>query len=124
LYFHRPWDAESMFMREFTPQQNHNLSITGGSDKVNYNAGFGLISQTGILKDNPDKYNRYNFNLGINADITDWLTGYVKVLYSSSEVTKPYSFNGDRSEEHTSELQSRENLVCRLLLEKKNKSIA
>src|SRR5690606_40505634 len=26
-----------------------------------------------------------------------------------------------RSEEHTSELQSRENLVCRLLLEKKNK---
>src|SRR5690606_42060114 len=27
---------------------------------------------------------------------------------------------GDRSEEHTSELQSRENLVCRLLLEKKN----
>src|SRR5436309_8583468 len=27
----------------------------------------------------------------------------------------------DRSEEHTSELQSRENLVCRLLLEKKKK---
>src|SRR5690606_41471646 len=27
----------------------------------------------------------------------------------------------DRSEEHTSELQSRENLVCRLLLDKKNK---
>src|SRR5690606_42017343 len=29
---------------------------------------------------------------------------------------------GGRSEEHTSELQSRENLVCRLLLEKKKKS--
>src|SRR5436309_8930623 len=28
----------------------------------------------------------------------------------------------DRSEEHTSELQSRENLVCRLLLEKKKKT--
>src|SRR5436309_7803918 len=28
--------------------------------------------------------------------------------------------SGGRSEEHTSELQSRENLVCRLLLEKKN----
>src|SRR5215475_3372242 len=27
----------------------------------------------------------------------------------------------ERSEEHTSELQSRENLVCRLLLEKKKK---
>src|SRR5690606_39352588 len=30
--------------------------------------------------------------------------------------------SGCRSEEHTSELQSRENLVCRLLLEKKNES--
>src|SRR3712207_7644208 len=29
---------------------------------------------------------------------------------------------GDRSEEHTSELQSRQYLVCRLLLEKKRKS--
>src|SRR6266511_3249115 len=29
---------------------------------------------------------------------------------------------GSRSEEHTSELQSRENLVCRLLLEKKNET--
>src|SRR5690606_41820741 len=29
--------------------------------------------------------------------------------------------DGVRSEEHTSELQSRENLVCRLLLEKKKK---
>src|SRR5690606_41984469 len=29
--------------------------------------------------------------------------------------------HGERSEEHTSELQSRENLVCRLLLEKKKK---
>src|SRR5256886_6910209 len=30
----------------------------------------------------------------------------------------------DRSEEHTSELQSQSNLVCRLLLEKKKKSTA
>src|SRR2546430_13156029 len=29
----------------------------------------------------------------------------------------------DRSEEHTSELQSQSNLVCRLLLEKKNKTV-
>src|SRR5690606_34157528 len=33
----------------------------------------------------------------------------------------PRPRGGERSEEHTSELQSRENLVCRLLLEKKKK---
>src|SRR3712207_8981788 len=32
--------------------------------------------------------------------------------------------NGARSEEHTSELQSRQYLVCRLLLEKKNNNIS
>src|SRR3989475_8190944 len=33
----------------------------------------------------------------------------------------PSNANGPRSEEHTSELQSQSNLVCRLLLEKKKK---
>src|SRR2546430_12035853 len=33
----------------------------------------------------------------------------------------PWSYAVDRSEEHTSELQSQSNLVCRLLLEKKKK---
>src|SRR2546430_11040280 len=39
------------------------------------------------------------------------------LLQSSDQVGSP-----DRSEEHTSELQSQSNLVCRLLLEKKNES--
>src|SRR3712207_6954689 len=34
---------------------------------------------------------------------------------------RPLAVVGDRSEEHTSELQSRQYLVCRLLLEKKKK---
>src|SRR5690606_41967984 len=36
-------------------------------------------------------------------------------------IPHPYT-EEHRSEEHTSELQSRENLVCRLLLEKKNQT--
>src|SRR5690606_40660515 len=43
------------------------------------------------------------------------------LLYNhDAEDTDNLAFLG-RSEEHTSELQSRENLVCRLLLEKKKK---
>src|SRR5207302_11314746 len=37
--------------------------------------------------------------------------------WSIAEQLKGLALLGDRSEEHTSELQSRENLVCRLLLE-------
>src|SRR5690606_41656948 len=36
---------------------------------------------------------------------------------------RPGGLAGPRSEEHTSELQSRENLVCRLLLEKKKDEV-
>src|SRR5690606_40236739 len=40
----------------------------------------------------------------------------------NGEVGRQVGPCGARSEEHTSELQSRENLVCRLLLEKKKKT--
>src|SRR5207244_13180960 len=44
-------------------------------------------------------------------------------LFSTLDLTAPEEFwyNGFRSEEHTSELQSPDHLVCRLLLEQKNK---
>src|SRR2546430_7675247 len=38
--------------------------------------------------------------------------------------TSTRSTSSKRSEEHTSELQSQSNLVCRLLLEKKNEKLA
>src|SRR2546430_10627557 len=43
--------------------------------------------------------------------------------FVEGEVAKPRVLGAARSEEHTSELQSQSNLVCRLLLEKKNKII-
>src|SRR6266511_275329 len=55
---------------------------------------------------------------------------HVPVAHRTLELTGPRSapepergYPGSDSEEHTSELQSRENLVCRLLLEKKKKKI-
>src|SRR2546422_7646355 len=39
-----------------------------------------------------------------------------------SELDRPGAAEGARSEEHTSELQSRLHLVCRLLLEKKKRN--
>src|SRR2546430_7422449 len=41
-----------------------------------------------------------------------------------AEALKTGDFRQDRSEEHTSELQSQSNLVCRLLLEKKKQQPA
>src|SRR5690606_41656095 len=55
------------------------------------------------------------------------LTGWLKDQFLKSppglSVQRGHQRFPHRSEEHTSELQSRENIVCRLLLEKKNATI-
>src|SRR5690606_35813969 len=95
LYFYRPWDAPGMYMKEYSPQQMHNLTINGGSEKINYNLGLGYLNQGGVLKVNPDKFQRLNMNLGVDAALNSWLSARAKVLYSNSMVDKPYSYNGD-----------------------------
>src|SRR2546427_9626200 len=45
------------------------------------------------------------------------------LLSRSLRTSGPCTWTAARSEEHTSELQSQSNLVCRLLLEKKKKSL-
>src|SRR2546421_7063856 len=52
---------------------------------------------------------------GLGGD--DWIGG------DSGADTLVGGAGNDRSEEHTSELQSRSDLVCRLLLEKKKKTM-
>src|SRR5258707_12043602 len=57
-------------------------------------------------------------------DDTDFTVGGFKVLREGKDlcfVSAGYMVHECRSEEHTSELQSRQYLVCRLLLEKKKK---
>src|SRR3712207_7177561 len=59
-----------------------------------------------------------------------WAFGYPAIMHLRDVMTGDMAivesgynqFSTWRSEEHTSELQSRQYLVCRLLLEKKNKS--
>src|SRR5690554_4439089 len=60
-----------------------------------------------------------------NALVSNYTVAQYKVHKSTcnqAETPNVVDRDFDRSEEHTSELQSRPHLVCRLLLEKKNKS--
>src|SRR5690606_41208997 len=65
----------------------------------------------------------YKFTAGQYVNLKLTLDGQ-EIRRAYSICSNPYSGElriaiKERSEEHTSELQSRENLVCRLLLEKK-----
>src|SRR5690606_40891378 len=85
----------------------------------------------------PPRSTLFPYTTLFRSERYDWIVG---AFYQDRETTNllrvglaplplapPFFVDSDqvdiskRSEEHTSELQSRENLVCRLLLEKKKK---
>lgn len=93
LYFIRPWDPMELFLEEWAPQQKHDLSISGGTESTTYYLGLGYLTQQGVYKVNPDTYDRYNFNLDLSTDITDWWTARASVLHSNSLTTEPFIFS-------------------------------
>ncbi|WP_212004872.1 TonB-dependent receptor [Chitinophaga sp. HK235] len=93
LYFYRPWDAGKMYMRDWSPQQKHDINVSGGSASTSYNLGLGYLSQKGVIKVNPDKYTRYNLNLGVNTTVNQWVDIRSKILVSNTTTTTPYNFS-------------------------------
>src|SRR5690606_39719310 len=64
-----------------------------------------------------------DFGIGISDEEKKRIFNkFYRVGSEDTRKTKGTGLGLYRSEEHTSELQSRENLVCRLLLEKKKKN--
>src|SRR2546429_1272938 len=67
----------------------------------------------------------YLMGLRIKVETVDEIVGSVRAMRSRAthiRVADPLVVDTCRSEEHTSELQSRLHLVCRLLLEKKKRA--
>src|SRR2546426_11264322 len=88
---------------------NANAPVVASNTNANANANRRIVPTREEYEKNKEKYQKEAKDTGrkIGTGISDgWL--WVKTRY-------------DRSEEHTSELQSPCNLVCRLLLEKKKK---
>src|SRR3712207_7772192 len=85
------------------------------------------IDDPAVIAEARAVFDRYERAIAENdADVLDatfWADprtvrfGVAEILYGIEAIS---AFRGTRSEEHTSELQSRQYLVCRLLLEKKN----
>ncbi|MFT3683278.1 MAG: TonB-dependent receptor [Ferruginibacter sp.] len=53
--------------------QNVSVSASGGTDKVQFLLSAGYFGQNGIVVEDNDKFQRFNFRTNINADLTDRL---------------------------------------------------
>ena len=65
--------------------QNHNLSLCGSSEKTDYNITLNLADQPGTMRG--FNYNKYNFSLNLNSQLTKWLQvgTYISANYSERE---------------------------------------
>lgn len=75
------------YYKQWSPSQEHNASISGGTKKLTYYMSANYMDQEGFMRYGTDDYNRYT----ITGKISSQLTDYVKVDYSSRYVRTDYS---------------------------------
>ena len=76
--------------KKVSPQVQHNLNITGGSDKVSMFFSLGYLKQGGLLKSDDLDYDRWNVRSNVNVKITDRLRAQVLVSGYLDEKNQPY----------------------------------
>jgi len=69
-------------------QNQHSLSVNGGSENVKYYVSLGLLGQDGIYKNGVTHYDQYNFRSNIDANVTDRLK--VSLYLSGREEDRRY----------------------------------
>lgn len=91
-YLNTDWFDASI--RQFAPQQNHNVSVSGGTEKVKYYGYFGANKQETILKKNGGNYDRYNFQVNMDAKVTEQLSAAMDVQYFKEQRFFPSGADG------------------------------
>jgi len=92
-YFYREFDAAKQFIKDYSPSQQHNLSVSGSTGKTNIYMGLGYMNQGGVIKVKPDKFDRYSANLNMDTQVTDWLNVRGKFLYSRTNLKTPFQYS-------------------------------
>jgi len=77
--------------------QQHNVSASGGSDKITFYSSFNYLDNPGILENTG--YERFNLRTNIDAKVKDWLTlginlsGYTaKTTAASDNIDDVYTY--------------------------------
>lgn len=66
-------DWISILYPGWAPQQQHNVSVSGGSDKTSFIGSLGYFDQKGILKPGHEDYQRINPSIKVTTEATPWL---------------------------------------------------
>ncbi|MDD4591600.1 MAG: TonB-dependent receptor [Parabacteroides sp.] len=83
------------FYRSSAFAHEHNLSLSGGSDKITFYGSFNYLDQDGLMQLNQDSYNRYSTNVKVNYKVADWLDLTYTNRFVRTEYERPSALTND-----------------------------
>jgi TonB-linked SusC/RagA family outer membrane protein len=87
LYPNTDWFADTF--KEWAAQSRHNLSISGGSERIKYYSSIGYSDQDAYYKNSANRYQQYNFRINTDAKINDYIDVKLGVAYRKEDRTFP-----------------------------------
>ncbi|SEW36775.1 TonB-linked outer membrane protein, SusC/RagA family [Chitinophaga sp. YR573] len=88
-------DWQKATLKKTAIQNQHSLSVTGGSENVRYFVSLGMIAQDGIYKHGVTDYHQYNFRSNIDADVTKRLKVGIYLSGREEDRLFPQTGSGD-----------------------------
>ena len=69
--------------------QEHNASVNGGSDKLNFYASIGYLDQGGFMNMGSDGYKRYNGTAKMNIELAKWIRMNYNMRFARTNYHRP-----------------------------------
>ena len=82
------------FYNDWVPSQEHNLSISGGNEKIQFSLSGSFMDQNGLLRHGEDNLQRYTMNSTITAQITDWFRVNYSTKWTREDFDRPSYLTG------------------------------
>ena len=73
LYPLENYYMKDVLYRNYAPQQQYNVNISGSSENTSYFVSIGAIHKEGFFKDGNENYKRYNVLTKLDFKINDWI---------------------------------------------------
>lgn len=87
-------DWFKIYFKDFAFSQQHNISVSGATDKSSYYIGLGYNDKAGIYNYGNDDFKRFNIRANLSSNITNWLTFNFRSTISRSLYNTPNVYSG------------------------------
>ncbi|MDO4181683.1 MAG: SusC/RagA family TonB-linked outer membrane protein, partial [Bacteroidales bacterium] len=74
--------------------QEHNASVSGGNEKLNYYVSFNYVGNRGFMKLAEDTYSRYNASAKLGVQLSEWIRMNYNMRYVRNNYKRPSQMTG------------------------------